>query len=82
MPKLASSPRPATTPWGDPHSATQLLAGIWSVETASHGGFMLSDERQAAMPEALCRSNPDYEEDVDYAHIVSRSLTESRNQTA
>ena len=70
MPKFDPSTRPTATPWGPPQSGTQLLNGIWSVETASHGGLMLSDQRQAAMPEALRRSDCHYEEDVDYALVV------------
>ena len=48
--------RPASSPWGSIQQADRLAAGIWSVMTASHGGILLSDERQEAMPEALRRS--------------------------
>ena len=48
MPAFASTPAPVHTLWDAPEMATQRLAGIWSVRTRSHGGFVLSDERQAA----------------------------------
>lgn len=47
-----------------------MLPGIWRVWTPSHGGYVLSDERQAAMPDALRRDDPFYEEDVDYALVL------------
>ncbi|QOT74610.1 hypothetical protein H5V43_22030 (plasmid) [Sphingobium fuliginis] len=50
-------------------SADQILAGIWHVTTASHGGIILSPERQAAMPPVLRRDEPCYEEDVDWALV-------------
>ena len=53
MPAFASTPAPVHTLWDTPDMATQRLPGIWWVKTPSHGGFVLSDERQAAMPEAL-----------------------------
>ena len=65
----STSPRPAGSIWGPIHSADQLLPGIWHVTTASHGGIILSDERQAAMPEALRAASPSYEEDVDWALV-------------
>jgi hypothetical protein len=53
MPKFNPTETPRETLWGAPQTATQLLPGIWEVHTASHGGMILSDERQAAMPAAL-----------------------------
>ena len=70
MPKFHSTERPNHTLWGSPDSAAQLLPGIWEVQTPSHGGIILSDERQAAMPEALRLDGTSYEEDVDWALVV------------
>jgi hypothetical protein len=50
MPAFASTAAPVHTLWDAPQTAEQRLPGISSVSTASHGGFVLSDERQAAMP--------------------------------
>ena len=70
MHAFASTPAPVHTLWDAPQTAEQRLPGIWSVSTASHGGFVLSDERQAAMPEALRLDSIYYEEDVDWSLIV------------
>lgn len=70
MPAFASSPAPETTLWGKPVTATQRLPGIWRVVTPSHGGFVLSEPRQAAMPEPLRLHGPDYEHDVDWSLVI------------
>jgi hypothetical protein len=70
MPKFNPSETPRETLWGAPQTATQLLPGIWEVHTSSHGGMILSDERQAAMPAALRLDSTSYEEDVDWALVV------------
>ena len=70
MTPFQPSPQPDTTPWDAPDRADQVLPGIWRVWTPSHGGYVLSDERQAAMPDALRRDDPFYEEDVDYALVL------------
>ena len=70
MTPFQPSPQPDTTPWDAPDRADQVLPGIWRVWTPSHGGYVLSDERQAAMPDALRRDDPYYEEDVDYALVL------------
>ena len=70
MTRFQPSLRPATTPWDIPDRAEQVLPGIWRVWTPSYGGYVLSDERQAAMPDALRRDDPFYEEDVDYALVL------------
>lgn len=70
MPKFSMTETPRETLWGAPQTATQLLPGIWEVHTASHGGMILSDERQAAMPAALRLDSTSYEEDVDWALVV------------
>ena len=64
---FAPSPRPSTSIWGAVQQADQLGPGIWSVMTASHGGIILSDQRQAAMPPALLIEGGSYEEDCDWA---------------
>ena len=46
--------------------------------TPSHGGYVLSDERQAAMPAALRRDDPFYEEDVDWALVLLGFASEFR----
>lgn len=66
---FATTPQPQSTPWGAPQRADALLPGIWSVSTASHGGLMLSDARQRAMPDALRGAQAAYEEDVDWAAV-------------
>lgn len=62
--------RPQHSTWGAIQSADQLLPGIWSVTTASHGGFILSENRQTAMPDALRDQSNQYEEDCDWALVV------------
>jgi hypothetical protein len=46
------------------------------VTTSSHGGFVLSDERQAAMPEALRLDGNSYEEDVNWSLVILGCETE------
>lgn len=36
------------TPWGPSQSCDEVAPGIWSIDTASHGGYRLSPDRQAA----------------------------------
>lgn len=42
------TPRPTHSPWGAVQDADQVMPGIWSVGTSSHGGFQVSAERMAA----------------------------------
>jgi hypothetical protein len=63
-------PAPVHTLWDTPDTAIQRLPGIWWVTTPSHGGFVLSDERQAAMPEALRLDSIYYEEDVNWSLVI------------
>jgi len=65
-----STPAPLHTLWNAPQTTEQRLPGIWSVTTASHGGFVLSDERQAAMPEPLRVDGNSYEEDVNWSLVI------------
>lgn len=70
MPAFTSTPTPELTPWGHADTATERLPGLFQVTTPSHGGFILSDERQAAMPETLRLDATAYEEDVDWSLVV------------
>ena len=45
----AKSPQPTHSPWGEVQIARQLTPGIWIINTAGHGGIMLSEQREAAM---------------------------------
>lgn len=76
MPAFASSPAPEMTRWGKPVTSSQRLPGIWRVMTPSHGGFVLSEQRQAAMPEALRLDGPEYEHDVDWSLVIVAFQTE------
>ena len=52
------------------NEAEEILPGIWEVSTPSHGGFVLSEERQAAMPVPFRFEHRQYEEDVNWALVV------------
>lgn len=75
-----SSPRPETCPWGTILQADQLAPGIWSLICAEGGGLVLSDARQAAMPEALRLETPFYEETCDWALVILAFETELAGQ--
>ncbi len=62
--------RPETSPWGNVEQAEQILPGIWSVATSSHGGLMLSEARQKAMPLALALEAGAYEKHVAWGRVV------------
>jgi hypothetical protein len=69
------TPRPRGTPWGNADQATQRAPGIWEVSTPGHGGFLISAERRAAMPEYLksCQTfagGNAYEEDCDWVILA------------
>jgi hypothetical protein len=70
MPSFTPAPQPSDTLWGAPDDAEQILPGIWEVSTPSHGGFVLSEERQQAMPAALRFVHRQYEEDVNWSLVV------------
>lgn len=78
MTRFTAVPAPQDTKWGVPQTTDQVLPGIWHVTTPDHGGYVLSDERQAAMPEALRRDDIYYEEDVDWALVLLGFATEFR----
>lgn len=64
------------TPWGESQSDKEHAEGITFYTTASHGGFHLSDEREAELRKLLpdwCSFNGNhtwYEEDCDWAVVV------------
>ncbi|MBX3150374.1 hypothetical protein KF728_09520 [Candidatus Obscuribacterales bacterium] len=66
------------TPWGLSQGLKRWTDGIFEVETAAHGGFLLTSEWNAVIPDALkagsanaeqCRQGW-YEEDDDWAIVV------------
>ena len=74
QPLNLATPR-LNTPWGVADDVTTLAPGICFVSTPSHGGFWLSPERRAEMPEPY-RSIKTfaggnwYEEDCDCALVI------------
>ena len=78
MPAFTSTPAPVMTIWGEPDTAEQRIPGVWHVSTPSHGGFVLSDERQAAMPESLRLDGSSYEEDVNWTLVMLAFADELR----
>ncbi|RNJ62816.1 MAG: hypothetical protein EDM03_09255 [Porphyrobacter sp. IPPAS B-1204] len=70
MPRFLPCEQPRDSMWGAPQTATQILPGVWEIQTSGHGGMLLSDQRQSAMPKALRLDGPSYEEDVDWALVV------------
>ena len=64
------------TPWGEAQQTDAIAPGITWVSTASHGGFIISAERRAAMPRSLREfqtfaGGNNYEEDCDAAIIIA-----------
>lgn len=70
MPSYLPTPQPVESMWGAIDSADQILPGIWQVSTPSHGGFMLTEQRQQGVPECLRVDGLQYEEDVHWAFVV------------
>src|SRR3546814_16908001 len=64
-----SSAQPVASIWCGIATADQILPGVWHVSTASHGGLILSAQRQEAMPGALRLEGIHYEEDVDWSLV-------------
>ena len=70
------TPRPRSSPWDQVDYAEQVAPGIWSVSTPGHGGYMLSPQRVAAMPDYLkdpapmSRACGCFEEDCEWALVV------------
>lgn len=72
--------RITSSPWGRPDSQREVAQGIIRVSTPDHGGYFVSAERFASMPEAL-RVSPDadgawFEEDC-LAHLVIAAFPEA-----
>lgn len=91
MTTFQPSLRPSNSMWGAVQTADQVLPGIWSVTTASHGGLILSLERRKAMPDALGSDTSQYEEDCEWALVIlafetefqaSSNLTDAHVRTA
>ena len=64
------------TPWGEAQQINTVADGITWVSTASHGGFIISAERRAAMPKSLREFSTfaggnAYEEDCDAAIVIA-----------
>jgi hypothetical protein len=66
------------TPWGAAQTSEVIAPGITFYSTASHGGFHLSDERNACVPLRLRQSTflqlgmkGWYEEDCDASIILA-----------
>jgi hypothetical protein len=77
MTEIIHSPdarRFTTSPWGAVEHVTQLAEGIWQIDTASHGGIFLSDQRMAEMPverrETKYSKGGWFEEDCDWALVA------------
>jgi hypothetical protein len=60
----------ASTPWGGAQGATVYAEGIVEYSTASHGGFHLSPERNAAVHPLLRSDDGWYEEDCGWAAVA------------
>jgi len=77
MGTFARTAQPVRSPWGLVQVATETAPGIWFVSTASHGGFIISSQRRAAMPERLrrfptfCGDPLAFEEDMDCLAVVA-----------
>jgi hypothetical protein len=70
----------SNTPWGRADEHRELAPGIVWITTPSHGGYWLSDDRQAQMPEQYRAVRPFagkgwYEEDCDWC-LVALSFPE------
>ena len=64
------------TPWGTAQQIDTIAEGITWVSTASHGGFIITAERRAAMPRSLREfatfaGGNAYEEDCDAAIVIA-----------
>jgi hypothetical protein len=61
---------PVNSPWGEVQHATRFVDGIYSVSTAGHGGFKVSDQFNRLIPEPFRADGGWYEEDCDWAAVV------------
>lgn len=67
------TPRPPRyTPWGQAQHSHQIIPGVWTISTASHGGIWLSSARLEHVPAYMQRTwagTPWFEEDVDWCIV-------------
>lgn len=68
--EFQSTPEPRSSPWGGVQKATEYGPGVWSVSTASHGGFQLSPERNALVADYWRTGDGWYEEDCDWSIVA------------
>ena len=64
--------KPKSSPWGQVDQCEEIIPGMWSVSTPSHGGIKLSPERAAKVPryfKTWLGGFTWYEEDCDYAIV-------------
>lgn len=65
---------PKKSPWGSVSGRDKMAEGIFWVDTPSHGGFWISQERLARVPEPFRDTpyspGPWFEEDEDFAIVV------------
>jgi len=62
-----------STPWGKPQHVDTIAPGIDFYSTANHGGYHLSRDRMAQVPEYMCNTfagGPWFEEDCDWAIVA------------
>ena len=61
----------AITPWGRAQHKEQFGPGIALYSTASHGGFKVCKKQNAMIPDYMRIENGWYEEDCDWAIVVT-----------
>lgn len=71
--------------WGQPDEVREIIPGVIWITSPSHGGIVLSNERNAAMPDYMRRSDAVYEEDCNwplpiYAFDCAAEFAETLNQ--
>lgn len=68
----ASASYPRETPWGRADHGEKIATGIYLVGTMSHGGYWLSGDRMAQLPEWAAKAN----NFVDKAQRIGRNWWE------
>lgn len=58
------------TPWGRSDTAKRYAEGVFEYRTPGHGGFHLSDERNALVDEGVRSEDGWYEEDQDWSVVA------------
>lgn len=59
------------TPWGVAQTKEEIVEGMVSVSTSSHGGIHLDKKLNARVPEYMRRDDGWYEEDLDWAIVAT-----------